>query len=423
MSTKIPQTEIGFQTFFTQLQAQLRNQVQQAIETQLETDVTQWLHRDYHQRRAKIRRQTQARCPRCGTRQAGHFMRNGRRKRQMVTTLGVMDFWLPRVVCQCGGSVRIPFSILQPYQRIWEDVTQQIGRWADLGLSLRQMQGEIGDQYGTQIGLRTLNTQVNQVKTPPPIVLCSVPPVVMLDAIWVTLLADTDQTQIDALKRRRRVKAGQKVCVLVALGLWPQSDRWGILGWHLAESESQAAWEALLLPLEERGLYRQRGLALLIHDGGKGLIAALNQVYPHIPHQRCAFHKLRNLWHAIQAPDDLSRQEKRDFKRTILSEAQAILYAQNETEATALRDQIVQSYRLTQPDFVTTLLRDWDETIAFFRVLRRFPLWRRSALRTTSLLERVNCMLRRLFRPKAAFHSITGLLATVARVLVPKWLI
>lgn len=423
MTTKIPSNTQEFQTFFTQLQAQLSDHAQRVIETQLESEVTQWLHRDYHQRRKRLKRPTQAKCQRCGSQQAGHFMRNGRRKRQMVTTLGVLDFWLPRVVCQCGGSVQIPFSILRPYQRIWHDVAQQIGRWANLGLSLRQMQAEIGDQYGTQMGLKRLNEQVNQVKGPQAIGLSSVPPVVMLDAIWVTLLADTDQTQTDTLKRRRRVKAGGKVCVLVALGLWPQSGRWGILGWHVAQSESQPAWEALLLPLEERGLYRQRGLELLIHDGGKGLIAALNQIYPHIPHQRCAFHKLRNLWHAIHAPEGLSRSERTDFKLTLLRQAQALFYAQDDAQALILRDQIVQTYSLTQPDFVATLLRDWHDTIAFFRVLRRFPHWRRPALRTTSLLERVNRMLRRLFRPKAAFHSLTGLLAAVARMLGPKWLI
>ncbi len=34
-------------------------------------------------------------------------------------------------------------------------------------------------------------------------------------------------------------------------------------------------------------------------------------------------------------------------------------------------------------------------------------------------LERGNRMLRRLFRPKGAFHSVTGLLATIARILNP----
>ena len=46
-----------------------------------------------------------------------------------------------------------PFSIVEPYQRLWTDLLAQIGRWAGLGLSLRQMQTEIGEQMQSQVGL------------------------------------------------------------------------------------------------------------------------------------------------------------------------------------------------------------------------------------------------------------------------------
>ena len=175
----------------------------------------------------------------------------------------------------------------------------------------------------------------------------------------------------------------------------------------------------MLGSLEERGLYRQRGLELFIHDGGQGLIAALDYLYPTIPHQRCAFHKLRNLWHSIQIPDSLTANERQHFRREILQQAQAIFYVHNASHAAHIRQGLIDQFQNTQPQFIATLNRDWLETIAFFQVLIRFPDWQRTALRTTSLLERVNRMLRRLFRPKATFHSITGLQATVTRVLNP----
>lgn len=289
MPPKINQVPNVINSFLEELQVELNQLMCRKIEEQLEADVETWLYRVPHQR-----------CCRCGSQQAQDFRRNGHRKRQLVTTVGVVDFWLPRVVCHCGGSVQIPFSILKPYQQIWADVELQVERWADLGLSLRQMQIEIAHHSQTQVGLCTLNQIVNHYNNRPAIELTSIPPVVMLDAIWVTLLQETGHSQPDQLKRIRLVKARQKVCVMVALGLYPQSQRWGILGWHVANSESQEEWEALLVPLEERGLYQQQGLALLIHDGGKGLIAALNLIYPTVPHQRCTFHKLRNLWHSIR---------------------------------------------------------------------------------------------------------------------------
>ena len=424
MPLKISDNLNEFNSFLTDLKRELCQMVAFRIEQQLEDDVDTWLYRSHHQRREDVgKRQTGAICGRCGSCQAKDFSRNGHRQRDAVTTYGVLTFWLPRVVCQCGGSVKIPFSILEPYQRLWDDLTEQVNRWASLGLSLRQMQGEIGYQVGTQIGLRKLNEMVQNVANPVSIELTSVPPVIMFDAIWVTLLKDTDTIHKDKKGRQRVKKERNKVCILVALGIYPQSQRWGILGWELADSEDQAAWERLLLPLENRGVYRERGVELFIHDGGKGLIAALNFFYPHIPHQRCLFHKLRNLWQAIQTPDGMSRDYKKEFKRELIQQVAEVFYAATPEEAHQLRDAFCEQWQDTQPEMVTTLKRDWKDSIAFYRVLAHFPKWPRSTLRTTSLLERVNRILRRLFRAASAYHSTSGLLATVTRILSPMRLI
>lgn len=418
--TKINNPFIEFNPFFNDLKQQLRRVVAHQIEAKLEQDIDEWLYRSSHKRRRRVgQRRTSARCCRCKSHQARDFLRNGHRKRQLLTSYGVVDFWLPRVVCSCGGSVQIPFSIIQPYQRLWDDVVEQISRWAQLGISLRQMQTEIGDHLGTQVGLRTLNEVVHCVKCPTAIELTSVPPIVMLDAIWVTLLQPTGEVKFDLSGRHRPGKTVQDVCVLVALGLYPQSGRWGILAWALAESENQSAWESLLLPLEQRGLHRQRGLELFIHDGAKGVIAALDFLHPHIPHQRCLFHKLRNLWHAISPPAGQSSAKRQQFKRELIQQVLPIFSAHTLQQAHMIRDQLVAQWQADQPQFVTTLLRDWHETVAFFRVLQRFPHWPRRCLRTTSLLERVNRMIRRLFRSAATYHSAVGLLAAVARVLLP----
>src|SRR5579863_4258087 len=318
----------SFKSFFAELETGVKAWVSRQIEAQLEAEVDGWLKRGSYERRTRVgRQQTSSECQRCGTKEVRHFWRNGHRERQIVTSYGVLSIWLPRVVCDCGGSVALSFTLLAPYQRLWEDVVEQIGRWAALGLSLRQMQGEIGDQVHTQIGLRKLNEVVQDVAQPVEMVLSSVPPVVMLDAIWLTVFEDGPTHQTDRLGRQRVSTHANKGCVLLALGLYPQTGRWGVLGWTLAESESQDAWERLLTPLEGRGVYRERGVELFIHDGGAGLTAALKLMYPHVPHQRCLFHKLRNLWHAIRPPADLSGIDLRTFKRDLLRHARAIFLA------------------------------------------------------------------------------------------------
>ena len=183
MPLKINQNTTEIKSFLDDIYLHLNQLLAQSIEDQLESDVEMWLYRAPHERRKGVCRVSQAQCQRCESRHAQDFHRNGHRKRQMVTGVGVVDFWLPRVVCDCGGSVEIPFSILRPYQQIWSDVELQVDRWADLGLSLRQMQTELGHQSQTQVGLRTLNQIVNQHDSVTTIELSSVPPVVMLDAI------------------------------------------------------------------------------------------------------------------------------------------------------------------------------------------------------------------------------------------------
>jgi len=58
--------------------------------------------------------------------------------------------------------------------------------------------------------------------------------------------------------------------------------------------ESKAKWTAFLEDLHSRGL-KGRNLRLITVDGNKGLLAAVEEVYPFIPLQRCWAHKMRNV--------------------------------------------------------------------------------------------------------------------------------
>jgi len=54
MSLKIKQSVQGFNSFFSKLKHCLSEIVQRAIEDQLDHEVSQWLYRDYHQRRSTV---------------------------------------------------------------------------------------------------------------------------------------------------------------------------------------------------------------------------------------------------------------------------------------------------------------------------------------------------------------------------------
>ena len=91
-----------------------------------------------------------------------------------------------------------------------------------------------------------------------------------------------------------------------------------------SRGESQAAWEGLLMDLYRRGL-EGRNLRLVITDECEGLAAALQTVYPQVPHQRCWVHKIRNI---------LEHVRKRDYDRA-RANAQAIYRAESRQAARA----------------------------------------------------------------------------------------
>jgi len=146
-------------------------------------------------------------------------------------------------------------------------------------------------------------------------------------------------------------------------------------------------------------------------------------MYAQVPHQGGLFHKLRNLWQVIRPPSNLSRDDAQAVKRKLLQQARSVFYASTPDEATQRRAACCAQWQADLPEGVATLCRDWPESIAFFRILTRFPQWPCHFLRTTSLLQRVKRMTRPLFRAASAFHSPSALVPAAARVLNPLRLI
>jgi transposase-like protein len=356
-------------------------------------------------------------CPQCHSVQSQRFSRNGSRRRHLLTRWGEVRLRWPRFVCECGGSITLDLDDwLRPYQRLGSDVDAQIQRWGALSVSLRGMQGELAHSYMGVLGLRTLLQRLHQLQnlTPGADERCT-PPILQLDAIWFTQLCATGQWRTDAKGRRRPVKSRRKRCLLIALGVWPESDYQEVLAWHLADSEDAASWLAFLSQLEEQGIRGANGLELIIHDGGSGLCSALTTIHFDAIEQRCLFHKLRNIWQAIHVAEDLPVAERKRQRRAIFRDFVAIFQAQQRSTVLRRALKVVQQYRETQPDAVATLRRDFRATLAYFLIQARHPTWRRRYLRTTSRLERFNRPLRRRIRSANAYHSDAGVLAMIAQ--------
>lgn len=83
-------------------QAALVEAVSQRLNELLAAAVTVLLGREYHERREQVSLgvEQSGRCHRCKSHQSQRFSRNGYRSRELLTPLGWIHFFLPRVRCE-----------------------------------------------------------------------------------------------------------------------------------------------------------------------------------------------------------------------------------------------------------------------------------------------------------------------------------
>ena len=378
--------------------------------------------RGHYVRRIKVPKRLlrEGKCCRCRSTRSRRFSRNGFRSREpLVTSWGEIPFEVPRARCECGGSVRIDFGgLIRPYQRLGDDVDVQIQRLGGIAVSLRQMRELFGQLRIGPLALRTLTQRLHLLTDLDPNREAEdVPPVLEVDAIWVTLLQANGRMRRDRKGRKRPVKGRFKVPIMIAMGVWPDSDRREILLWRIGENEGTEEWVKFLEILEAQGIRGEHGLKLIIHDGGKGLCSALQTVWFDAEQQRCLFHKLRNIAKAIHLPDSLTRKQRTRRRKKILKDFKKIWEARRYETALRRYLKVVRLYRDTQPDAVATLRRDFRATVTYYALERQFPSWQRKNLRTTSHLERFNRNIRRRTRAANAYHSDPGVTAMMAQVV------
>lgn len=367
-------------------------------------------------------------CNKCGRNERGWFRRNGRYQRSLVTEGLVVDFRVPRLRCACGGTVDLSFSVFVPHERVSQEMAERVREAVALGLTLRQAGMVTAPANGGPLAKSTIEQRVLEasglVDAFHKASLEEVPAVVLLDGIWMKVMEPTGERFLDAKGRDRPRMQRKKIGLLVAYGVNPATGEWWVLDWERAEQEDRASWERLLERLRQRGLSAEKGLRLLVSDGSEGLAAALALVDlgQGVRHQRCVFHKLRNVGKAVKAVLAESKEEKRKQRGQVVKEAAAIYEEVERAEILKRRDAFVANWQAKEPEAVATLLRDFEKTIVYLEVLAeartRGEPWEVRYLRTTSALERLNRSLRRMVRQVVLFHSDAGLEVRVYLILL-----
>lgn len=410
------------------LGGELATVVRGVVERVLAAEVTALLGRERYERRRTARpARTEATCSRCRIGWTTRLRRAGSYGRTLLTVPAAVEVRVPRVGCVCGGTVRVEFATIAPYERSWGDVQAWARELSGLCLSLGDTREVVARQSGRAVARSTLNGWIHQVAELAAALrggpLARVPPVVMLDGVWVTLLEETGAVVPDVLGRGRPEKRRRQVVLLVAYGVDPASGEHWVLDWERAPGEDEAGWRGLLERLHRRGLRTDAGLTLLVHDGSSGLDAALETVHlgPGLLRQRCIFHVLRNVRDAVRGEPGMDRAAKRARRQDVLRDAAAIWATTERAEAQRRRQAFRTTWQDREPEAVASLERSFPSTLAYLDALawarERGAAWEPRFLRATSLLERLNRALRQKARQAGAFHSDHGLAAAFALVV------
>ena len=342
--------------------------------------------------------------------------RSGSYRRELLTQYGaIADLHVPKVR---RGNGALHWHSLTRYERCWGPLLDQHVMGYCLGLSLRDLQEMMALTLGEVLSLAACNrivssvrAQVEAFKRQP---LANPPPIVMVDGMWVKIAYPTGAIKIDAQGRRRAAKHKQKRVVLSALGVWPDGH-WEIVHWQIAQGETAGAWQAFFGQLQTKGITRET-TQLVVSDGAKGLESALDRYLVGVPHQRCIFHKIKNLadhlvFHDLkvataETDDQAVREARRARKKAILAEASWVYEGKSAADIEARARLFAMTWHAREPEAVANLWVNFHKTVAYLSVdiaPALVPL-----IRTTNLLERFHREVRRKQRDIGMFQSEQG---------------
>lgn len=306
--------------------------------------------------------------------------RNGYYTRNMDTAFGPIEqIKVPR-----SRSGLFEPSIFNRYQRRQESVNQSIINCFLLGVSTRNVKDVLKPLIGVDISASTVSHATKAVDK-------------LVQQFHQRELLDEYQFLfLDGINISVRYGAKSiKKTVLSAYGITLFGQR-ELIDFRIVKSESKDAWESFLNNLFNRG-FEGTNLKLIITDGGKGLIAALDFVYPEIKHQRCWFHKLQNLVKLLKKSD----------QKEVLKALRKIYNAKSKALALKRFKDLKTSWGRAYPKLVKSLERDLEELLNFLTIpiKKECRDFIRKRIRTTNVIERSFREIRRRTKPMSCFNN------------------
>ena len=317
--------------------------------------------------------------------------RNGVTRKTVLTEDGPLRIDIPCDRKGCFEPILIP-----KHERRFTGFDDKIVALYARGMTIREIQGFLTDQYGTEVSPEFISSitdavmaEVTAWQSRP---LEPMYPVVFFDALRV--------------KIREDAVVGNKA-IYLALGVLPYGTR-DILGLWIENTEGAKFWMKVFNDLKTRGV---SDILIAVTDGLKGMPEALGAVFPATTLQTCIVHLIRN---------SLDYASWKD--RKALAAAIKPIYTAPSAEAALAELDAFASGAWGQkfPTVAAAWRRAWERVIPFFA----FPPAIRKVIYTTNAIESINARLRKIIKTRGHFpndDAATKLIWLALRNITADW--
>jgi len=317
--------------------------------------------------------------------------RNGYSRKTVIGEEGAMEIAVPR---DRAGSFE-PVLIAKG-QRRFEGFDERIIAMYARGMTVREIQGFLLDQYKVEISANFISTvtdsvmeAVNEWQNRP---LDKSYPVVFFDALRVKI---RDEGSV-------RNKA-----VYLALGVGADGLK-DVLGIWIEQNEGAKFWLKVMNELRNRGV---EDILIAVVDGLKGFPDAITAVFPQTHVQTCIVHLTRYCLSFCGWKN----------RRQVAAELKAIYRAETaEVAAKRLAEFEAGAWGKKYPMIGQSWRRNWEQIIPFYAYAPEI----RKMIYTTNAIESLHMQLRKVLKNRGHFPSdeaATKLIYLALRNITKKW--
>ena len=264
------------------------------------------------------------------------------------------------------------------------------------GMTVREIQGFLAEQYGTEVSPEFISSVTDAVMAE--VAAWQSRP---LEPLYAVVFFDALRVKIreDAVVRNK--------AIYLALGVLPDGTR-DILGLWIESTEGAKFWLKVFNDLKTRGV---GDVLIAVTDGLKGIPEALSTAFPATTLQTCIVHLIRNSLDFASWKD----------RKALAAALKPIYTAVSAEAASAALDAFEgSSWGEKFPTVVAAWRRAWDRVIPFYA----FPPAVRRVIYTTNAIESIHARLRKIIKTRGHFPSddaATKLIWLALRNITADW--